>query len=113
MRWNRSGACFHDGVWSEGVTDAERQTPTARSCDRTKVPAIFWWAPAGSRSRRRPNWATAALQARRPNPDPSRIAFGRGNGDFVLHARRGHGELPDSDAEPPFADQHEPFVRRF
>jgi hypothetical protein len=51
--------------------------------------------------------------ARWPDHDPSRIAFGRGNGDFVLHAWRGHGELPDSDAEPPFADQHEPFVRRF
>jgi hypothetical protein len=113
MRWNRSGACFYDGVWSEGVTDAERQTPSARSYDRTTVLAIFCWARADSTLRRRPNCATAALQARWPDHDPSRIAFGRGNGDFVLHAWRGHGELPDSDAEPPFADQHEPFVRRF
>jgi hypothetical protein len=45
--------------------------------------------------------------------DPSRIAFELGNGDFVLRAWRDHEELPDSVAEPPFADRGEPSVRRF
>lgn len=95
------------------MTDAERRTPSARSWDRTGALAIFCWAPADSTLHRRPNRATVALQARLTDHDPSRVAFGRGNGDFVLHAWRGHGGLPDSDAEPAFAGQHEPFVRRF
>jgi hypothetical protein len=107
------GAYFHDAVWSEEVIDTKRQTLRARNCDRVGVLAIFCLSPADSTPRHRAKWATACLDAQWAHHDPSRIAFGRGNVDCVLHARRDHGELPDSEAELPFADQHEPFVRRF
>jgi hypothetical protein len=53
------------------------------------------------------------LYAPRRDPDPSRIDFGHGIGDFVRRAGRDHEELPDNVAEPPVAGRGGLLARSF